>query len=100
MNAFGPCSKENGYGYQRGQPCIFLSLEKRDDWKPDFYNNVNDLPEQMPSHTIGFIKSSSYANNRTLVGLLVSMHDERKTSFTCLILVEQCFGVMRRREPC
>lgn len=70
MNVFGPCSKENLYGYHRGRPCIFLSLEKKDGWIPEFYNNDNNLPEVMPSHTKMFIKGKADMSNRnsTLVG--------------------------------
>ncbi|XP_049302864.1 sodium/potassium-transporting ATPase subunit beta-1 [Bactrocera dorsalis] len=49
VDNFGPCSKETGYGYQNGRPCIFLKLNKIFNWVPDFYENVKTLPNEMPS---------------------------------------------------
>lgn len=49
VDNFGPCSKETGYGYQNGRPCIFLKLNKIFNWVPDFYENLKTLPTEMPS---------------------------------------------------
>ncbi|XP_063695879.1 sodium/potassium-transporting ATPase subunit beta-2-like [Culicoides brevitarsis] len=59
MRGFGPCSSKNSYGYDKGQPCVFLSLEKRDDWMPEFFNDVKKLPVDMPTQLKSFINSST-----------------------------------------
>lgn len=44
---FGPCKKENDYGYSRGKPCVFLKFRKIRDWMPKF-TNASDLPDDFP----------------------------------------------------
>lgn len=47
-DSFGPCSTKNSYGYIESKPCVFLKLNKIFGWEPDYYDNVNELPEEMP----------------------------------------------------
>lgn len=47
IRAFGPCSKENYYGYKNGRPCVFLKLSTNPSWTPEFYD-ASHLPETMP----------------------------------------------------
>jgi len=49
INNLGNCSPENNYGYLNGRPCVFLKLNKIFDWYPEYYDNPNDVPEDMPS---------------------------------------------------
>ncbi|XP_030241920.1 sodium/potassium-transporting ATPase subunit beta-2 isoform X1 [Drosophila navojoa] len=49
IKAWAPCTKENNYSYHKSSPCIFLKLNKIYDWRPDFYNNSQTLPADMPS---------------------------------------------------
>ncbi|XP_069691960.1 sodium/potassium-transporting ATPase subunit beta-2-like [Periplaneta americana] len=48
MDEFGNCNKENDFGYPEGKPCVFLKFNKVVDWVPEFYNDSNNLPEDMP----------------------------------------------------
>ncbi|XP_017473805.1 PREDICTED: sodium/potassium-transporting ATPase subunit beta-1 [Rhagoletis zephyria] len=49
VNSFGPCSQQNAYGYQNGRPCIFLKLNKIFNWQPQFFDNIKELPKEMPT---------------------------------------------------
>ncbi|XP_063974109.1 sodium/potassium-transporting ATPase subunit beta-1-like [Diachasmimorpha longicaudata] len=40
------------------QPCIFIKLNKRYDWTPNYYNSTSDLPEVMPGDLKQAIKLS------------------------------------------
>ncbi|KAK9872953.1 hypothetical protein WA026_020303 [Henosepilachna vigintioctopunctata] len=43
------CSKENNFNYHRSAPCVFLKLNGlTDGWQPEYYNNTDDLPYDMP----------------------------------------------------
>ncbi|KAL5281666.1 ATP1B2 family protein [Megaselia abdita] len=57
LTQFGPCSPQNSFGYNNSQPCIFLKLNKIYGWQPDFYDNVNELPEEMPEELKKYIAS-------------------------------------------
>jgi len=54
---FGPCSDINGYGYNKSAPCIYLKLNKIYNWQPIYYDNVDELPEEMPADLKETIKS-------------------------------------------
>lgn len=60
LNAFQPCTKEKKFGYEEGRPCIFLKLNKIFNWIPDYYNETNSFPSDMPgklqTHIDGRIK--------------------------------------------
>uniref|UniRef100_A0A1L8DEV7 Putative sodium/potassium-transporting atpase subunit beta-2 n=2 Tax=Nyssomyia neivai TaxID=330878 RepID=A0A1L8DEV7_9DIPT len=45
---WGECSRDFGYGFNKSQPCVFVKLNRIFNWLPEFYDNVNDLPEDMP----------------------------------------------------
>lgn len=49
IDSFGPCSPENNYGYKNGRPCVFLKLNRIFNWVPEYYDNLKELPEDMPS---------------------------------------------------
>ncbi|XP_058819350.1 sodium/potassium-transporting ATPase subunit beta-1-like [Topomyia yanbarensis] len=57
VNNLGPCSPSNRYGYNESQPCIFLKLNRIYGWIPEYFDDVNDLPENMPSDLVEYIKS-------------------------------------------
>lgn len=44
----GPCAKENS-GYNTGEPCVFLKLNKIYGVLNEAYNDTNDVPEEMPN---------------------------------------------------
>lgn len=75
---FGPCSEANGFGYNKSSPCIYLKLNKVIsfqyfdrfekchyvgvhfqiyNWEPDYYDNVDELPAEMPNDLKETIKS-------------------------------------------
>ena len=76
---FGRCVAEKKYGYEEGQPCIFLKLNKIFNWVPAYYNRElydrNSLPEEMPNTLKDHIMSSSSASNATVIW--VSCEGER-----------------------
>ncbi|XP_044750910.1 sodium/potassium-transporting ATPase subunit beta-2-like isoform X2 [Coccinella septempunctata] len=43
-----PCSPDRHFDYHRNAPCIFLKLNRIYGWVPEYYNDPNDLPEDMP----------------------------------------------------
>jgi hypothetical protein len=47
LSNLGPCSISSN-GYDQGKPCIFLKLNKIYGVQNDPYNDVNDLPDEMP----------------------------------------------------
>ncbi|KDR20644.1 Sodium/potassium-transporting ATPase subunit beta-2 [Zootermopsis nevadensis] len=55
-----PCTQENNFNYHKSAPCIFIKLNKIYDWRPEFYNDTNNLPEKMPRDLkahIGMLKT-------------------------------------------
>lgn len=48
VSQFGPCSPKNEFGYRNSSPCVFLKLNKIFNWKPDYFDNPNELPISMP----------------------------------------------------
>ena len=50
------CSKEMKFGYEAGNPCIIVKLNKIFKWTPDTYATSDDLPENMPEDVKSIIK--------------------------------------------
>ncbi|TMW50940.1 hypothetical protein DOY81_004013 [Sarcophaga bullata] len=48
INQFGPCSPKNSYGYNNNRPCVFLKLNKIFNWVPEYYDDLAELPDDMP----------------------------------------------------
>lgn len=57
IEQFGNCSPSNGYGYNNSRPCVFLKLNKIFNWVPEYYDNPNELPEDMPAQLKEHIKA-------------------------------------------
>jgi sodium/potassium-transporting ATPase subunit beta len=57
LGTFGDCSPENAYGYNNSAPCIFLKLNKIFNWIPEYYNDTEKLPSDMPEDLVKYIKS-------------------------------------------
>lgn len=57
VTKLGPCSMEEGYSYNKSAPCIFIKLNRIYGWVPEVYDDINDLPESMPTDLIDHIKS-------------------------------------------
>ncbi|KAG5674762.1 hypothetical protein PVAND_004712 [Polypedilum vanderplanki] len=66
LNEFGPCTKENGYGYYRGSPCVFIKLKKLENWIPQCLNNSNPLPDDMPIYLKNYISNDHNRNQRAI----------------------------------
>jgi len=45
----GNCTAANSFGYQKGEPCILIKLNKIYGWKPDAYTSKDKLPDDMPA---------------------------------------------------
>lgn len=57
VKQFSPCTSEQGYSYNKSAPCIFVKLNKIYGWLPEYYDDVDDLPEDMPTDLVDHIKS-------------------------------------------
>lgn len=57
MNKFQSCGPAHSFGYSSTSPCIFLKLNRIINWVPEFYNDINDLPSDMPKQLVDTIKS-------------------------------------------
>nr|XP_029709597.1 sodium/potassium-transporting ATPase subunit beta-1-like [Aedes albopictus] len=56
LSQMGPCSAENGYGYNKSTPCIFVKMNRIYGWVPEYYE-IDELPENMPADLVDHIKS-------------------------------------------
>lgn len=56
ISKFKACTHEHGYGYNNSAPCIFLKLNRIFGWVPDYYNDPEDLPTEMPASLKDYIK--------------------------------------------
>ncbi|XP_055546692.1 sodium/potassium-transporting ATPase subunit beta-1-like [Wyeomyia smithii] len=63
---FGPCNPDNKYGYNSTQPCVFLKLNRIYGWEPVYYDDVNELPENMPHDLVEYIKSLPVEDRKQL----------------------------------
>lgn len=48
LKELGPCAEGN-YGYDKGKPCVFLKLNKIYNLEHDYYTNVDEFPEKIPT---------------------------------------------------
>ncbi|KAG6452974.1 sodium/potassium-transporting ATPase subunit beta-2 [Manduca sexta] len=48
IRGWDPCIEENHFSLHKSSPCIFLKLNKIYGWRPEFYNDTANLPEDMP----------------------------------------------------
>ncbi|XP_017784392.1 PREDICTED: sodium/potassium-transporting ATPase subunit beta-2-like isoform X2 [Nicrophorus vespilloides] len=48
VRLWGECSPDKFFNYHRNAPCIFLKLNRIYGWVPEYYNDIHDLPENMP----------------------------------------------------
>uniref|UniRef100_A0A8D9BF60 Sodium/potassium-transporting ATPase subunit beta-2 n=3 Tax=Cacopsylla melanoneura TaxID=428564 RepID=A0A8D9BF60_9HEMI len=58
----GPCTSAFGYGYVAGTPCVFVKLNKIFGWKPDYYQNLDELPDDMPVVLKSYITHATTLN--------------------------------------
>lgn len=57
VSKLGPCTAEQGFGYNKSAPCIFIKLNRIYGWVPETFDDINDLPEDMPTDLVDHIKS-------------------------------------------
>lgn len=58
------CSALEGYGYNRSAPCFFVKLNRIYGWVPEFYEDVDDLPTDMPNDLADHIRSVPAADRK------------------------------------
>ncbi|XP_059050413.1 sodium/potassium-transporting ATPase subunit beta-1-like [Achroia grisella] len=51
------CTSEDNFGFPFS-PCIFIKLNKIFDWVPEYYDDVNNLPADMPDALQDYIKTT------------------------------------------
>ncbi|EEB16200.1 sodium/potassium-transporting ATPase subunit beta-2, putative [Pediculus humanus corporis] len=71
-----PCTKENSFNYHKSGPCIFLKLNKIYGWKPDYYNDTDNLPESMPTDLKEHIALQKAMDSKLLNTIWVSCQGE------------------------
>ncbi|KAI8427386.1 hypothetical protein MSG28_001941 [Choristoneura fumiferana] len=59
------CVRADNFGYP-DTPCIFVKLNKILDWEPEYYNDVNNIPEDFPADLVEHIKDLSEAERSQL----------------------------------
>jgi len=60
------CTENNNFGYEQGEPCVLIKLNRIYDWKPDPYTsldlaNPNNIPKEMPQSLINEINATNPA---------------------------------------
>lgn len=66
MDQWQMCQERNGYGYNRSAPCVFVKLNKIYGWVPEYYNDTNDLPKEMPESLKTFISTRAARERNTV----------------------------------
>ncbi|KAM3959168.1 sodium/potassium-transporting ATPase subunit beta-2 [Aphomia sociella] len=82
ITQFGPCSKENNYGYSSRAPCIIIKLNRLFDFNPQYYDDPGDLPPKMPPDIVEYINSTTTPQQRRKVW--VSCMGERPADIEAL----------------
>lgn len=76
ISQWKPCVSEQDYNYNNHGPCIFLKLNKIFGWKPEVYNDTNNLPELMPKHLKDYIKQKVATDKEALNTVWVDCEGE------------------------
>ncbi|XP_071445292.1 sodium/potassium-transporting ATPase subunit beta-2-like isoform X1 [Hetaerina americana] len=71
-----PCTSENYYDYHKSTPCIFLKLNKIYGWVPEYYNDTENLPKEMPEDLKEYIHDLKKTNPKKLNTVWVSCEGE------------------------
>ncbi|KAL0279028.1 UNVERIFIED_CONTAM: hypothetical protein PYX00_000674 [Menopon gallinae] len=71
-----PCTPENFFNYHKSGPCIFLKLNKIYGWRPEYYNDTKDLPENMPADLKEHIAAQKAQDSKLLNTVWVSCEGE------------------------
>jgi len=62
LSKLGPCNKGKNFGYDQGEPCILLKLNRIYGLVPDWYNTTEGLPADMPESVKTRIESATNKN--------------------------------------
>ncbi|XP_067007710.1 sodium/potassium-transporting ATPase subunit beta-2 isoform X2 [Anabrus simplex] len=76
IKTWKPCIQENNYSYHKSSPCIFIKLNKIYNWVPAFYNDSENLPDNMPQDLKDHIKDVAANNSIELNTVWVSCQGE------------------------
>lgn len=72
---WGDCNKEQFFNYHKNSPCIFLKLNKIYGWIPEYYDDPNHLPRDMPQYLKDHIRSINNTREvRTFMEFKLSRH--------------------------
>ncbi|GJQ69828.1 hypothetical protein Trydic_g22379 [Trypoxylus dichotomus] len=63
MANFNGCSTINDFNYNASSPCVYLRLNRIYGWVPEYYNDTNNLPSDMPSDLVTHIKAEQFYNS-------------------------------------
>ncbi|KAK0159749.1 hypothetical protein PV327_010829 [Microctonus hyperodae] len=69
VSDWGPCTSEEGYGFNNSSPCIFIKLNKIIGWTPQVYNDTNELPPEMPESLVKKINSLNGSSESNTIWL-------------------------------
>ncbi|KAK9872950.1 hypothetical protein WA026_020302 [Henosepilachna vigintioctopunctata] len=67
VRKWDPCTPDNHFDYPRNAPCIFLKLNRIYGWEPEYYNDPNDLPDDMPQQLKDHIRNITHTAERNNV---------------------------------
>jgi sodium/potassium-transporting ATPase subunit beta len=90
---WGDCSRDQFFNYYRSSPCIFLKLNKIYGWTPDYYDDPNDLPADMPKNL------KEHIRNITRPEEVLPVFPDANATNCFVILAEEHLGVVRGGEP-
>ncbi|XP_014281487.1 sodium/potassium-transporting ATPase subunit beta-2 [Halyomorpha halys] len=76
VKSWYPCTFENFYSYHYQAPCIFIKLNRVYGWKPEYYNDVEALPDEMPTTLKEFIRGEANKSENYLKTVWVSCEGE------------------------
>ncbi|BES89116.1 unnamed protein product [Nesidiocoris tenuis] len=71
-----PCTSENNFNYHQSSPCVFIKLNKIYGWQPDYYNNTDEFPPEMPDDLKNHIVTQKAINPELVKTVWVSCEGE------------------------
>lgn len=74
VREWGDCNRDKFFNYHKNAPCIFLKLNRIYGWTPEYYDDPNDLPRDMPEKLKQHIRSIN--NTRDRQNIWISCHGE------------------------
>lgn len=78
------CSKSMKFGYEVGNPCIIVKLNKIFNWKPETYKSSDDLPDNMPKEVRDVIErdfTEAGSNKITKQNVWITCEGENPNDF-------------------